>query len=90
MSKENIQDFFLNQARKNKTPLQIYLLNGKPLMGKIISFDNFKIILSGKDQQFMIYKHAISTIIPKSPISLQTKEDKEKQHQDGEVDQQCS
>ena len=79
MSKENIQDLFLNQARKNKTPIQIYLLNGKPLMGKIISFDNFTIILSGKDQQFMIYKHAISTIIPKSPISLQPKEEEEKE-----------
>ena len=69
-SKNNIQDLILNSARKEKIELTIYLTNGVPLKGKVISFDNFTIILDQNNKQALIYKHAISTILPGKNISL--------------------
>ena len=74
-SRDSIQDMFLNIARKNKIELQVFLVNGKPLTGRIKSFDNFTFILSNQTQQFLIYKHAVSTIIPKVKISFQNAAD---------------
>jgi host factor-I protein len=72
MSKQNnIQDIFLNTARKEKIALVVYLTNGVPLKGKVKSFDNFTVILDTEKGQNLIYKHAISTIQPQKPISLQ-------------------
>jgi host factor-I protein len=66
---QGLQDFFLNQMRKKKVPVTIYLMNGVKLRGIISSFDNFVILLKdGKEQ--LIYKHAISTIIPEREIDL--------------------
>ncbi len=64
----NLQDNVLNEVRKSKIPVIIYLMNGFQLKGKVIGFDNFTIILKsdGKDQ--LIYKHAISTISPQEKI----------------------
>jgi len=75
--KNNIQDQLLNTARKEKIDLTIYLLNGVPLKGRVISFDNFTIILENEGKQSLVYKHAISTIIPSKVIRLHTEETKE-------------
>ena len=70
MVKNNIQDFILNQARKEKQTITIYLSNGVPLKGKVISFDNYTIVIEHEGKQSMIYKHAITTIIPEKSIRL--------------------
>ena len=75
--KNNIQDLILNTARKEKSELTIYLTNGVPLKGRVTSFDNFTIVLDQNGKQSLIYKHAISTIIPAKPISLNPEEKKE-------------
>lgn len=64
MSKgQNLQDSFLNQLRKDKIPVAIYLVNGIKLQGQIDSFDQFAIVLKNTVSQ-MVYKHAVSTIVP--------------------------
>ena len=67
---ETYQDTFLNQARKERTPLTIFLVNGFQMRGIITGFDAFVIVLVSEGRQQMIYKHAISTIAPLSPIDL--------------------
>ena len=71
---QNLQDLFLNQVRKEKTPVVVYLTNGVRLKGAIKGFDNFVILLKDAAIQ-MIYKHAVSTIIPEGHFTLQTKEE---------------
>lgn len=73
-AKNNIQDQLLNTARKEKIDLTIYLLNGVPLKGRVVSFDNFTIILENETKQNLVYKHAISTIIPQKPIRFHVEE----------------
>lgn len=68
----NLQDMFLNNARKDKTPVTIFLMNGVQVKGLVKGFDSYIILLEGENkQQNMIYKHAVSTIIPARPINLQ-------------------
>lgn len=67
MSKGNIQNLILNLIRKEKIAATIYLVNGAKLRGTIKGFDNFVLLVKGDGQQ-MVYKHAISTIIPETPI----------------------
>ena len=64
----NIQDIFLNNARKNKTNLTDHLLNGFHIKGIVQGFDNFTVILNCDDKMMLIYKHSISTITPEKPI----------------------
>ncbi len=64
----NLQDMFLNQVRKNNSVLVVYLTNGFQLKGTVKGFDNFIVILETEGKQQMIYKHAISTIIPAKEI----------------------
>ncbi len=72
----NLQDTFLNQLRKKKVPVTIYLINGFQLRGTIHGFDNFTLILKNGSQQ-MVYKHAISTITPQlSSFSMEENEKK--------------
>ena len=59
---QNIQDGFLNLARREKTTVTIYLVNGAKLLGRIKSFDKFSLILESSAQEQLIFKHAISTI----------------------------
>ena len=66
-SQVNLQDIFLNQMRKEKIPVTMYLVNGARLTGMIKGFDNFVILLKQENQQ-LVYKHAISTIIPDKPV----------------------
>ncbi|EHQ06107.1 MAG: RNA chaperone Hfq [Leptonema illini] len=75
--KNNIQDFVLNSARKEKIELTFYLMNGVPLKGKVQSFDNFTIVIENDGKQSLIYKHAISTIIIPKPVSLERPADPE-------------
>ena len=60
----NLQDSFLNQVRRDNIGVTIYLVNGFQLKGQVQGFDNFTIILDSEGRQQMVYKHAISTIIP--------------------------
>ena len=64
----NLQDIFLNNARKNKVPVSIYLTNGFLLKGYVKGFDNFTVILDSDGKQMLVYKHAITTITPGAPI----------------------
>ncbi|NFO98798.1 RNA chaperone Hfq [Clostridium botulinum] len=73
-STSNLQDLFLNNARRNKVPVIIYLTNGFQLNGLVQGFDNFTIILDNDGKQMMIYKHAVSTIIPTTPILFNPKD----------------
>jgi host factor-I protein len=76
-AKNNIQDHILNTARKEKIELTVYLLNGVPLKGKVYSFDNFTIIIENETKQQLIYKHAVSTIIPAKPIKFMQEDQKD-------------
>ncbi|GAA0076415.1 RNA chaperone Hfq [Clostridium sp. CTA-5] len=64
----NLQDIFLNGARKNKIPVVIYLSNGFQLKGFVQGFDSFTVILDSDGNQMLIYKHAITTVTPAKPI----------------------
>ena len=64
----NLQDIFLNNARKNRVSVIIHLTNGFQLKGNVKGFDSFTVILDSDGKQMMIYKHAISTITPFKPI----------------------
>ena len=66
---QSLQDPFLNALRKERIPVSIYLVNGIKLQGQIDSFDQFVVLLRNSVSQ-MVYKHAISTIMPGGPISL--------------------
>jgi host factor-I protein len=66
----NLQDVFLNQARKEKLPLTMFLMNGFQLRGIVTGFDSFTVVLDSDGKQQLIYKHAISTIIPSKPIAF--------------------
>lgn len=67
---QNLQDTFLNYVRKSKTPLTIFLVNGVKLQGVVTWFDNFCVLLRRDGHAQLVYKHAISTIMPGAPISL--------------------
>jgi host factor-I protein len=67
----NLQDAFLNQMRRENMPLTMYLVNGVQVKGAVRGFDSFTVVLEGEGRQMMVYKHAISTIIPLRPINLQ-------------------
>ncbi|MGE5550347.1 MAG: RNA chaperone Hfq [Bacteroidota bacterium] len=64
----NLQDGFLNQVRKDSIPVTIYLINGFQLRGLVRGFDNFTVILDSEGKQELVYKHAISTIIPAQAV----------------------
>jgi len=64
----NLQDVFLNQVRKEHTAVTIFLTNGFQLRGVVKGFDNFTVILDTDGKQQLVYKHAISTIVPAKPV----------------------
>lgn len=73
----NLQDAFLNQARKDKIPVTIFLTNGYQFKGMVKGFDSYIVILDCDGKQNLVFKHAISTIIPYKTISiLDTDQDK--------------
>ena len=68
---QNLQDFFLNQVRKDKTVVTMFLMNGFQMHGTVKGFDGFTVILDTEGKQQLIYKHAISTIVPPRPVELE-------------------
>ena len=69
-SQSSLQDTFLNSVRKNKNPVTLFLVNGVKLQGVITWFDNFSVLLRREGPVLLVYKHAISTIMPSLPIDL--------------------
>lgn len=68
--KQNLQDVFLNHVRKDKVPVTIFLVNGVKLQGVVTWFDNFCVLLKREGQVQLVYKHAISTVMPSQPVNL--------------------
>ena len=66
----NLQEIFLNQVRKTKMPATIFLVNGFQIKGTVSGFDNFTVVLDSDGKQQLIYKHAISTIVPARPVDF--------------------
>ena len=69
-TKQNLQDTFLNSVRRNRTPLTIFLINGVKLQGVVSWFDSFTVLLRRDGQAQLVFKHAISTIMPAQPVQL--------------------
>ena len=67
---QNVQDVFLNKIRKEKMTVTIFLVNGVKLQGIVTWFDNFSMLLRRESHVQLVYKHAISTIMPGGPLSL--------------------
>ena len=67
---QQLQDAFFNQIRKNKVPVTVFLVNGVKLQGVIGSFDNFCVLLRRNGHVQLVYKHAISTVMPGQPVQL--------------------
>ena len=67
----NLQDAVLNEVRKERVPVTLFLMNGFQLRGTITGFDSFVVLLVSEGKQQMIYKHAISTVAPARPVSLE-------------------
>lgn len=77
MSKDNgnLQDIFLNKIRKEKASVTLFLVNGVKLQGIVTWFDNFSVLLRREEHAQLVYKHAISTIMPINPVQLYKQED---------------
>ena len=73
-TKANLQDIFLLRAKRDKLPVTMFLMNGFQMRGCITGFDAFTVVLSSDGKQQIIYKHAISTIVPERPIPLTEEE----------------
>jgi host factor-I protein len=67
---QNVQDVFLNNIRKNKTPVTVFLVNGVKLQGVVTWFDSFCVLLRRDAHSQLVYKHAISTVMPSMPVQL--------------------
>ena len=67
---ENYQDVFLNQARKDRTMLTVFLMNGFQMRGIVRGFDSFTVVLETDGKQQLIYKHAISTLVPSQSVDM--------------------
>ena len=68
---ETLQDLILGEVRKEHTPVTLFLMNGFQMKGIITGFDAFVVVLSSEGKQQMIYKHAISTLVPLQPVRFQ-------------------
>ncbi len=73
---QNLQDAFLNTLRKEKVPVSIFLINGIKLQGTVVSFDSYVVMLHGQQVPQMVYKHAISTIVPARSVTFSLEESK--------------
>ena len=70
MSGKNYQDLILNQVRKENMPVTVFLTSGFQIRGTIKGFDNYVVVIESENKQQMVYKHAISTIIPLKPLTV--------------------
>lgn len=73
----NLQDLFLLSVRRDRTPVTVFFVNGFQMRGTVTGFDSFVVLLEGDGKQQMLYKHAISTITPVSPVDLRAAEESE-------------
>ena len=71
MANINLQNVFLNRARKEKTQVTVFLVNGFQIKGRIISFDGFTVLIDSMGKQNLVYKHAISTMMPSVNIKFE-------------------
>ena len=71
---QNLQDSFLNQLRRDKSVVTMFLMNGFQLHGVVKGFDGFTVVLDSEGRQQLIYKHAISTVVPPKPIAFEADE----------------
>ena len=71
---QNLQDLFLNQARRERSQITMFLMNGFQLHGIVRGFDSFTVVLESDGKQQLIYKHAISTVVPPKPVPLDGEE----------------
>jgi len=78
---QNLQDVFLNNIRKAKTPVTVFLINGVKLQGVVTWFDNFCVLLRRDGHSQLVYKHAISTVMPSAPVKLFEPEQEPEQEQ---------
>ena len=76
-SQSNLQDNFLNTVRRTKNPVTLFLVNGVKLQGVITWFDNFSVLLRREGTVQLVYKHAISTVMPSLPLDLMGEETEE-------------
>ena len=76
-SQSNLQDSFLNSIRKTRNPVTLFLVNGVKLQGVITWFDNFSVLLRREGTVQLVYKHAISTVMPSLPLDLMGEETEE-------------
>ena len=67
---QNLQDLFLNQARRDRQTVTLFLMNGFQMRGVIRGFDSFTVVLETDGKQQLIYKHAISTMVPARPVDM--------------------
>ena len=81
---QNLQDAFLNQVRKQKIPLTIFLVNGVKLNGIVSRFDNFCLLLKRDGIGQLVYKHAISTIMPSTPVLMSSESSDDKNDAQGD------
>ncbi len=79
---QNVQDVFLNKIRKDKATVTVFLVNGVKLQGVVTWFDNFSLLLRRDASAQLVYKHAISTIMPSGPLKLYEEESDEKQKEE--------
>ena len=75
--KINLQDLFLLRARQDRVPVTLFLMNGFQMRGIVTGLDSFVVILESDGKQQMLYKHAISTIVPVSPVDLRAADEQE-------------
>ena len=66
----NLQEIFLTQVRRDRRPVTMFLMNGYQMRGYVTGFDAFTVVLSSDGKQMVIYKHAISTIVPERPVAV--------------------
>jgi host factor-I protein len=85
---QGLQENFLNQARSGKLMLTVFLVNGFQLRGTVTGFDTFTVVLDSEGKQQLIYKHAISTIIPIRPIALEPEQETEQETEQAEYAEQ--
>ncbi len=73
--KVNLQDLFLNQARKAGVPVTVFLMNGFQMRGIVTGFDSFTVVIDTEGKQQLVYKHAISTVVPLRAVTLPREEE---------------
>lgn len=87
-NKTNLQDVFLNHLRKTKAPVTLFLVNGVKLQGIVTWFDNFSVLLKRDSHSQLVYKHAISTVMPLTPIKLYEDDEDEDEDEASEISQE--